>query len=112
MDHDMASAAAKAPSFQSGSIDSPGVREKTTRTRAIDFGPFVRQEGRHPVSSHSQALREEAMRRIRMELGLPAEQTRPTERVGEHEGLTVRLRVGEGKPLWMSWLVNKLRNVG
>ena len=111
MDRNMVFTVEKARVFQSasmqqGSVEASAAPEKSVRTRNIDLGPFVRQEGRYPVSHHTHSLRQESIRRIRMELGLPAEQTPPD----EQGGMMLRLRAEEDRPQWMSWLVRKFRH--
>ncbi len=94
-----------------GSADVPAagraieIDQTMIGARAIDIGPFVRQEGRRPfwekpVPSH----REDVISRIRLELGLPSSVA---------EG-GIRLAVPQQQPrhiaAWMVGLVQRIRH--
>jgi hypothetical protein len=75
----------------------------------IDIGPFLRQEGRQPVwKAQSHSLREEVIRRLRVELNVPTEQAGRV--LGQMR--PAGFRQAPGLTLWMAGLMQRFRQVG
>jgi hypothetical protein len=71
----------------------------------IDVGPFLRQEGRHPSwRPPSQFMREEVIRRLRQDLGMPPEPFQ--------NGIRQKERRSRPMTAWMAELVQRIRQPG